>query len=97
MNIEEIKQLATPILKEHGVVRASLFGSVTRGEYTPESDIDFLVELPSTLHGFDYVAVKVQLQEDLQDKLGKEVDVVEYKLIKPSLKEYILPTEHKIF
>lgn len=96
MDVKTIKQRALPILRKHRVVRAALFGSAVREEMTEKSDVDFLVELPNDVHGFDYVALKLDLKDDLQESLGKEVDVVEYKLIKDSLKSYILPTQVQI-
>ncbi len=96
MDVQTIKQRVLPILKKHRVVRAGLFGSAVRGEMNYQSDIDFLVELPSDVHGFDYVALKLDLADDLKKILGREVDVVEYELIKPSLKGYILPTQVQI-
>lgn len=96
MDIKTIKQLAIPVLKKHGVIRASLFGSAARGEMNDISDVDVLVELPHTVHGFDYIALKIDLQEELESTLGKKVDVVEYDLIKPALKKYILPSQLQI-
>ena len=96
MDIQTVKRLVLPVLKKHGVVRAAIFGSAARGKATEKSDIDFLVELPPTVHGFDYVALKVGLAEDLKGTLKKDVDVVEYKLVKQSLKPYILPTQVQI-
>lgn len=93
MDIQKIKQLAVPILKKHGVIRASIFGSAARDEMKETSDVDMLVELPKTVHGFDYIALKVDLQEELESTLGRHVDVVEYDLIKSALKPYILPSQ----
>ena len=76
--------------------RASLFGSAVRGEMKDTRDIDILVELPQNVHGFEYVAMKIDLQEDLESTLGKKVDVVEYDLIKSPLKQYILPSQQQI-
>src|SRR5258708_10348931 len=96
MDIQIINQLAIPVLKKHGMTRAALFGSIVRGEMNDTSDIDVLVELPQTVHGFDYVALKVDLQEELESTLGRKVDIVEYDLIKPALKNYILPSQQQI-
>lgn len=81
MDISTIRQLAVPILKKHGIIRASLFGSAARGEMNDNSDIDILVELPDSVHGYEYVSLKVDLQEELESTLGRKVDVVEYDLI----------------
>lgn len=84
--LEEIKKKALPILKETGVTRSSLFGSYVRGEQTDKSDIDILVEYPKGTTLFDVV----DLQDKLEKALGKKVDLVSYKTIKPRLKQYIL-------
>ncbi len=93
MDIQTIKQQALPVLKKYRIVRAAVFGSATRDDMTVKSDVDFLVELPNDVHGFDYVALKLDLKDELQKSLGKRVDIVEYKLIKPSLVDYILPNQ----
>lgn len=96
MKIKTIKKLALPILKKHGVTRAAVFGSAAREEMNDKSDVDLLVELPKTIHGFDYVSLKIDLQKELETTLKRHVDVVEYNLIKPALQQYILPSQIKI-
>lgn len=49
-----------------------MFGSVARGDDTPESDIDFLVEFEPGSSLFDLM----DLQEALEQLLGVSVDVV---------------------
>lgn len=93
-DIEQIKNTITPILKEAGVVRSSLFGSVARDEETPESDVDILVEfdegkLPG-LFGF------IGLQHKLEDVLGKKVDLLTFQSINPLLKDHIMKDEVSI-
>lgn len=85
-NLDEIKRKITPILKEEGVIRAALFGSVVRGEETKGSDVDMLVEVPRGTGLFTFI----DLQHKLQDALGKKVDLVTYKSIHPLLKDSIL-------
>lgn len=45
MNINKIKNKIIPVLKRYQVKRAAFFGSVVRGDYNKDSDIDILVEL----------------------------------------------------
>lgn len=85
-NIDEIKRKITPILKEEGVIRAALFGSVVRGEEIKGSDVDMLIEVPRGTGLFTFI----DLQHKLQDALGKKVDLVTYKSIHPLLKDSIL-------
>jgi len=82
-----------PILKKYGVTRASLFGSVVRGEETKESDIDILVEVPDSKSLFDMM----DIQFELEDALKKKVDLIEYKGIKPALKDSILSSRLPIY
>lgn len=89
VNITDIKNKAIPVLKEAGVTRSSLFGSVARGEAREDSDIDILVEVPSGTGLFAFVG----LQHKLEDVLGKKVDLVTYKSIHPLLKESILKSQ----
>lgn len=89
MNVEEIKKKIIPILKRHGVTRAGIFGSVVRGEETKESDIDVLVEIESRMSLLDFVGLKLELE----DALGKRVDLGEYSTIKPIIREQILSEE----
>jgi len=50
------------------------------------SDIDILVEIDRDISLLDFVALKLELEE----VLGKRVDLVEFDMIKPRLKERIL-------
>lgn len=90
--IADIKQRVVPILARHGAKRAGLFGSVVRGELRPDSDIDVLVELADDLSLLDVVGIA----QELEDALGRPVDLVEYEAIKPLIKERILAEEVQI-
>ena len=45
MNVLDIQNKISPVLKEYGVKRAAVFGSVSRGDDGPRSDIDIMVSL----------------------------------------------------
>jgi len=92
LTVEKIKEKIIPILKGAGVTRSALFGSYVRGEETEDSDVDILVDYPEGYSLFDVVA----LQYTLEDALGKSVDLVGFKNIKPRLKEYILSEQVSI-
>lgn len=89
MTIKEIKTKALPILQSHGVSRAGLFGSAAREEMGENSDIDILVDIKSNISLLEFVGIKQELEEEL----GRKVDLVEYDTIKPSLKENILQSQ----
>lgn len=84
--IEEIRQKILPILRRSGVRRAGIFGSVVRGEAREDSDIDILVDIESDMSLLDFIGLKLEIEE----ALGREIDLVEYSTIKPLLRERIL-------
>lgn len=90
--IKEVEQKIIPILKSHGVSKAGLFGSVARGEATEKSDIDVLVEIGPEVGLLKFIGLKLELEK----ALGKKVDLVEYAMVKPALKKYILEQELQI-
>ena len=85
----EIREKILPVLRRHGIKRAGMFGSFVRGEATPESDVDILVELDSQASLFDFIGIKLELEEVLE----RRVDLVQYAAIKPLLRDRILSEE----
>ena len=92
LTIDQIKEKAIPVLKAASIKRSSLFGSYVRGDQHENSDIDFLVEYPSNTNLF---AIG-ELKENLQEVLGRSVDLVGYSSIKKDLKKYILSEQVQI-
>ena len=86
MTIKEIENKILPVLRKYHVRRASLFGSIVRGEMTEESDIDILVELPETASLLDLAGLKI----DIEELLGRNVDVLTYDSLHPLLRDRIL-------
>ena len=92
MTIQNLKFKILPVLKGQGVLKASIFGSFARGDSTSKSDVDILVELSDDVSLFDFVGIKLEIE----DIIGKKVDLVEYKVIKPRIKKNILADEVRI-
>lgn len=67
--------------------KAWLFGSLARGENTPDSDIDICIDVPddSRLTFFDLD----EIQEQLQNIANKKVDVVMWGGLRPAMKTRI--------
>lgn len=91
-NLKQIKDKALPVLKQAGVTRSSIFGSIVRGEAKKDSDIDILVEPPRGMSLFDFVDLQLKLEE----ALDRKVDLGEFSTIKPRLQESILQSSVKI-
>jgi uncharacterized protein len=79
---DDIKHIAA----RHGAYNIRVFGSVARGEATPESDIDFLIDVgPSPSSWFP-----AGLILDLESLLGRRVEVVTEKALNPDLRDHVL-------
>ncbi|MDO8569731.1 MAG: nucleotidyltransferase domain-containing protein [bacterium] len=88
MSIMEIKEKISPILRAYGIKKASIFGSVSRGDERPDSDVDLLVELGSGPMGL----IKfIGLKHKLEDTLEKDVDLITEGNINRHLEPYIRP------
>jgi hypothetical protein len=85
--LQEKRSQILEIAAKHGAYNVRVFGSVVRGEETPNSDIDFLI---------DYDLEKITpwfpggLLMDLQDLLGRKVDVLTERGISPLIREQVL-------
>ncbi len=90
--IKSISKKVISVLKNHRAVRAGFFGSAATGRFTSKSDVDILVELPKNISLLGYAAIK----NELEDKLGRKVDLVEYDAIKPQIRESIMKEQVRI-
>ena len=89
-NVEDIQYTLKAILPElqadHGVKKLAVFGSYARGDQSPNSDLDLLVEFhrPPTLFQF------VRIRRRLASALGRNVDLVMRSALKPNIGKHIL-------
>ena len=77
--------------RRNHIRRMALFGSVLRDDFTPESDVDVLVEFePSQTPGLEFIT----MQDELSEILGRQVDMYTFGGIESSrnwlLREEIL-------
>jgi predicted nucleotidyltransferase len=70
----------------HGIRNVRVFGSVARGQATPASDIDFLVDLDRDRSLLDLAGLLV----DLEDLLGRRVDVITTPGLKARMRDHVL-------
>ncbi len=76
LTVEQIQAVVADYFRDKPVKKVWLFGSYARGEAREDSDVDLLVrydDLMTSLSWFD----TIRLQLGLQDKLLKEVQLVE--------------------
>ena len=71
-------------LKDAGIVRLALFGSVARGQASPDSDVDLFGEFDreKDLTLFDMAGLEIRLSEII----GTHVDLADRKLLKEPVK-----------
>ncbi len=71
--IEVPKEKIADFCRRHYIVKLSFFGSVLRDDFTPESDVDVLVEFdPAHIPGLmRFVGMELELSEIL----GRKVDL----------------------
>ena len=79
---ETILQLAA----RYGARNVRVFGSVARGEAGQKSDVDLLVDMEPGRSLLDHVA----LWQDLQELLGRKVDVVSEKALHWYIRDRVL-------
>jgi len=94
MSIQKIKEEIKTILMRHDVKKAAVFGSYARGDQKKKSDIDILIEYKNNNDKslLDFVGLKLELEK----KLGKKVDLVEYCAIRPRIKNKVLGEQFSI-
>lgn len=75
------------ICSRYGVSRLEVFGSVSRGEEAPDSDIDVLYDLaPESRLGWDIE----ELSDELSDLIGRPVDLVSRNSLHERLRDEVL-------
>jgi len=90
MTLEELRQdkraAILAIAAKHGVQGVRVFGSFARGEAREDSDLDLLIEAgPQTPPWFPG-----GLLVDLEDELGRRVDIAEERALHPLVRERVL-------
>ena len=73
------------LMERFGVTRLALFGSVARGTALPGSDIDLLVAFDAPATPDRYFGVQFYLE----DLLGRAVDLVTERALRPQLRPYV--------
>lgn len=84
---EKLPELRDLCAKYH-VRELAIFGSAIRPDFTPDSDLDFLVEFePHASIGLFELA---GMQLDLQELFGRRVDLIPKKGLRPGIQNSVL-------
>ena len=83
--LEILSRVKPELTANFGVVRLRLFGSTSRDEAEPDSDVDILVAFDGPATSQKYFGVQFYLE----DALGCSVDLVTEKALRPELRPFI--------
>ncbi|MEW5884907.1 MAG: nucleotidyltransferase domain-containing protein [Armatimonadota bacterium] len=82
----------------YGVERLLLFGSALRSDWDPQtSDFDFVAEFGAPPAGVSLLDQHFGFEADLQQLLGRRVDVVEAKMLKWVIRDRVLEEARLIY
>ncbi|MCD4813013.1 nucleotidyltransferase family protein [bacterium] len=90
--VAELRKYESALKIKYAIKSMSVFGSYVRGEQTPESDLDVLVEFQKPVGFFKFL----ELEEELEYLLHKKVDLVSKAALKPAIGKYILQEAYPI-
>jgi len=81
-----LKEDILRIVRKHNADKVYVFGSCARGEDTPESDVDLLVDFNQNASLFD----QVYIQNEMHSLLECKVDVVSRRGLHPYIRRRVL-------
>jgi predicted nucleotidyltransferase len=83
------------LCRRYQVHSLALFGSVLSEDFRPDSDVDVLVDFdPNAQIGFIALA---RLQRELAELLGRPVDLVPKRGLKPIIRDQVLASAEEIY
>jgi uncharacterized protein len=81
--------------RRHHITRLSVFGSVVRDDFRPDSDVDVLVEFePDARIGFLALS---RMQRELSEIVGRRVDLVPRAGLKPLIRDVVLASAELLY
>jgi uncharacterized protein len=83
---EKLSQVKSKLTEKYHVNSIGLFGSIVRADFTPESDIDIVVDFSQPI-GIEFV----DLANELEKLLNRKVDLVSRAGIRPQYYQAIEP------
>jgi predicted nucleotidyltransferase len=81
------EQVLAAFCRRYHIRKLSLFGSVLRNDFGPESDVDVLVEFdPDHIPGLAFFA----MEDELSDILGYQADLNTLNFLSPYIRDRVL-------
>ena len=86
MNLNKFKKKLEEICQQNGVAMLGVFGSVARGEDTPESDVDLLIKLDKPVGLIEFI----RLEDKFVEVLKRKVDLATEESLHPLIRQNVL-------
>jgi uncharacterized protein len=93
--IELPRERIAEFCRHHRIRWLALFGSVLRDDFTPDSDVDVLVEFEPG-HRYTYFTL-AQIEDELSGLLGRKVDLHMPKTLHPFLRDKVLGQAEAVY
>ena len=77
--IDEIREMLLPIFRANPIERAVVFGSYAKGNATPLSDVDIMIDSKGKVRGIDFFGVL----DDIAEVMKRPIDLLELSQIVP--------------
>ncbi|AKB28764.1 nucleotidyltransferase [Methanosarcina siciliae T4/M] len=84
--IKKLQEMLPELKKKYPIKYMGVFGSYVRGEQSPSSDLDILVEFNGSITLLGCAG----LENELSDRLGIKVDLVSKTSLKPRIGKHVL-------
>lgn len=99
--LEQLEKLEIPIRElcgKYHVATLAVFGSAVGSDFSPQSDVDLLVEFQNSLSAGEYASAFFSLQSDLEDLFQRSVDLVTVRsLTNPYFRESVLMERRELY
>lgn len=86
-SLDKIKETLQAYFASKPILKAWIFGSFARGEQTPDSDIDILVDFD--INNYPSLLTHSRFILELEEKLGYKIDLVPNDALYPLLRESV--------
>lgn len=93
-NIELPMKRIEEFCRKYGVEEFSLFGSVLRDDFRPDSDVDVMLKFKPG-HGFTFENTP-EIQDELKALFGRAIDVIETGRIRNPIRRKAIMDSHRV-
>jgi len=89
------RDAVSALCRRHHITRLALFGSVLRDDFSPDSDVDVLVEFQAGhVPGFNFVSIEREFSGLLH---GRRVDMVTPKFLNSRIRDQVLSSAEQLY